>query len=167
MKPTTENTMSREPDASLPAESAATLELARRWIELLNRRDVAGLNEILSADHLYSAMWRNPPEYALRYTKERFFKEIVDWQQHMKSPVTMTIVSEFAHGSRAVLETESHGVADDGYVYANSYCFLYWVENGKITAIHDYCCTNTARLYEDHLRSTLPGKNFFDELAHS
>jgi ketosteroid isomerase-like protein len=147
------------------SESSASLALARRWIDLLSRRDIAGLDQILADDHVYNAMWRNPPEYATHYTKQRFFKEIEDWKQHMAAPVTMSIVSEFAHGNRVVLEAQSHGVADDGYVYANSYCFLYWVENGKIKSIHDYCCTNTARLFEDHLRSSFAGKNLFDNLA--
>jgi hypothetical protein len=109
--------MSEKSAAAEPADTGASLELARQWIELLNRRDLAGLNEILSDDHQYSAMWRNPPEYALRYSKQRFFKEITDWAQHMKLPVKMSIVSEFAHGDRAVLETESRGIADDGYLY--------------------------------------------------
>jgi ketosteroid isomerase-like protein len=157
--------MSTNPQAAVSLQTAETLQLARRWVELLNRRDIAGLDEILSEDHLYSAMWRNPPEYALRYSKQRFFKEIVDWGRHMKMTVTMSIVTEFAHRDRAVLETESRGVLEDGYVYANSYCFLYWVEAGRIKAVHDYCCTNTGRLLEEHLRTAFPGKNLFDELA--
>jgi ketosteroid isomerase-like protein len=85
----------------------------------------------------------------------------------MKVPVKMQIVGEFAAGNRAFLEVESHGVATDGYVYANSYSFLYWVENGRITAIHDYCCTNTARLFEDHLRSVSSERNLFDGLTEA
>jgi ketosteroid isomerase-like protein len=158
--------MSATPEDLVLSGTDLSLSLARRWIDRLSARDIAGLNEILADDHEYSAKWRNPPEYATHYTKERFFQEIGDWTPYSKSPVTMKIISEFAHENRVVLEAESYGVMNDGYVYANSYCFMFWVEGGKIKAIHDYCCTNTARLFEDHLRSAFPGeKNLFDGLA--
>lgn len=144
--------------------SQNTLDLARRWIDRLSNQDIQGLDAILSDDHVYCAMWCNPPEYRTRYSKQRFFKEIADWQPIMKVPVTMKIISEYAHGDRAFLETESHGVLHDGYVYANAYSFHFWMRNGKITEIHDYCCTYTARLLEEHLRSAFPGDNLFDEL---
>ena len=70
----------------------------------------------------------------------------------------MKVVSELGAGDRAVLETEGYSELDDGYVYANVYCFNFWTKGGKITAIHDYCCTHTAWLLLQHLKETTKPK---------
>jgi hypothetical protein len=78
----------------------------------------------------------------------------------------MKIISELATPDRVVLEAESEGIMRDGYVYANSDCFIFWISGGRIDAIHDYCCTNTGRLLEDHLREAFPDEdNLFDTVA--
>lgn len=146
--------------------AAENLTLARRWIGFINERDLAGLDEILAPDHQYTAVWRSPAAYGRRRTKDEFFHEITDWGPHIQSPIIMKIVSELATPDRVVLEVESEGTMRGGYVYANSYCFMFWMSDGKIDAIHDYCCTNTARLLEDHLREAFPNEeNLFDTVA--
>jgi ketosteroid isomerase-like protein len=142
------------------AAAAATdpndaLTLARRWIESLNRRDEADLSAILSDNFLYSGMVKNPPELASRYDKAKFLGIVkstagAGW----KKPVIMTVKSAFGAGDRAVIEAEGYSELDDGYVYANVYCFNFWTEGGKIKAIHDYCCTHTVVLLGQHMRDT-------------
>jgi ketosteroid isomerase-like protein len=75
----------------------------------------------------------------------------------MRKPVHMTIVGETTTGDQVVIETEGHGVRDDGYVYANIYCFIFWIRDGAISAIHDYCCTHTAVLHIQHIQETMSG----------
>jgi ketosteroid isomerase-like protein len=141
------------------ADPGEPVVLGRHWIDALNRRDANALSAILSDNFLYSAMLKNPPEMAARWSKEKFLsitKSTADagW----KKPVIMTIKSEFGAGDRAVIETEGYSELADGYVYANVYCFNFWTEGGKIKAIHDYCCTHTAWLLGQHMRETAKAK---------
>lgn len=143
--------------AAEPTESVA---LGRQWINSLNARDVPALSALLSDDFLYSAMLKNPPEMAARWSKDKFLsitKSTADagW----KKPVIMTIKSEFGAGDRSVIETEGYSELADGYVYANVYCFNFWTAGGKIKAIHDYCCTHTAWLLGQHMRDTAKSKS--------
>jgi ketosteroid isomerase-like protein len=133
-----------------------SLTLARQWIDRLNRRDMAGLSAILADDFLYTAEARNPPEFRLHNNREKFLEEVrlTGAGSRFKKLVMMKVVSELSAGNRAVLETEGYSELDDGYVYANVYCFNFWTEGGKIKAIHDYCCTHTAWLLLQHMRET-------------
>jgi ketosteroid isomerase-like protein len=139
--------------AAVTAATTATdaLSLARQWIERLNRRDQPGLSAILADDFLYSAMGRNPPEFVLRNSRAKFLEEVTYTQTLMRKPVVMKIVNAFAGADdRAVIESEGHGEMEDGFVYENSYCFLFQAKDGKIKTIHDYCCTHTSWLYGQH-----------------
>jgi ketosteroid isomerase-like protein len=135
-----------------------SVRLARQWLDMLNRRDLAGLSSLLADDFLYSAMARNPPEFILRNNRDKFLEEVrvTGAGSRFKKLVMMKVVSELGAGNRAVLETEGYSELDDGYVYANVYCFNFWTAGGKIKAIHDYCCTQTAWLLGQHLRQTGP-----------
>jgi ketosteroid isomerase-like protein len=147
---------SRTATAVEPGESVA---LGHHWIDALNRRDEAALSGILTDNFLYSAMLRNPPEMAARWSKEKFLSIVTSTADATwKKPVVMTIKSEFGAGDRAVIETEGYGERSDGYVYANVYCFNFWTEGGKIKAIHDYCCTHTAWLHGQHMREAAKTK---------
>jgi ketosteroid isomerase-like protein len=140
-----------------PADANDSLALARRWIDSINRHDETNLRAILGANFLYSAMVRNPPEMAMRWDTEQFLGIVQSTAGYAGSgwrkPVIHTIVSELAAGNRAVVETEGYSERDDGYVYANVYCFNFWTEGGKIKAIHDYCCTHTAVLLGQHIKA--------------
>jgi ketosteroid isomerase-like protein len=140
----------------LPDDSLA---LARRFIASINGHDETSLRAILGASFLYSAMVRNPPEMAMRWDTEQFLGIVKSTAGNAGSgwrkPVIHTIVSEWAAGNRAVVETEGYSERDDGYVYANVYCFNFWTEGGKIKAIHDYCCTHTAVLLGQHIRAAM------------
>lgn len=142
------------------ADAGESLTLARQWIDRLNRRDMPGLTAILSDDFLYTAKARNPPEFMLHNNREKFLQEVRDTGvgSRFKKLVMMKVVSELGAGNRAVLETEGYSELDDGFVYANVYCFNFWTESGKITAIHDYCCTHTAWLLLQHLKETTKPK---------
>jgi ketosteroid isomerase-like protein len=145
--------------AARAAEPSDSVALGRRWVESLNRRDEADLHAILSDDFLYSAMVRNPPEMAMRWDRQKFLGTVkATVGPPWKKPVVMTIKSEFGAGDRAVIETEGYSELDDGYVYANVYCFNFWTANGKIKAIHDYCCTHTAVLLGQHMREAAKPK---------
>jgi ketosteroid isomerase-like protein len=136
--------------ATTSVNGDAALKLARQWMDMVNRRD-AGLGSILTDDFHYSAMARNPPELAVRWDKEKFLG-IAKSTAGFRKPVVMKTVSEFATGDRAVIEAEGYSERDDGYVYANVYCFNFWTDAGRIKAIHDYCCTHTAWLHGQHVR---------------
>jgi ketosteroid isomerase-like protein len=132
----------------------ASLELARRWIDALNQRDLEVLRTLLTDDFRYSAMVRTPKELAIRWDRDTFL-QFAAQGGGMRKPVQMTIVGETTTGDQVVIETEGYGERDDGYVYANIYCFLFWIRDGKISAIHDYCCTHTAVLHIEHIKETM------------
>jgi ketosteroid isomerase-like protein len=142
--------------AAAAADETEALQLARQWIDRLNRRDMAGLTAILADDFLYTAKALNPPEFRLHNNRDKFLKEVRDTGvgSRFKKLVRMKVVSELGAGNRAVLETEGYSELDDGFVYANVYCFNFWTDGGKITAIHDYCCTHTAWLLLQHMKET-------------
>ena len=145
--------------AAPAAESGKAVALGHQWIEALNKRDVAALSAILSDNFLYSAMLKNPPEMMARWSKEKFLGVVkATADATWKRPVVMKVVSEFGAGDRAVIEAEGDSELADGYVYANVYCFNFWTEGGKITGIHDYCCTHTAWLLGQHMRETAKSK---------
>jgi ketosteroid isomerase-like protein len=119
--------------------------LARRWVDAINNRDAATLRAILSDDFLYSGMGRTPKEMAVRWGKDQMLNSVLHLGvNHMKKPVVMKVVSEMGEGSWVTLEMEGQSETKDGRIYANAYCFLYEIENGKIKAVRDYCCTETA-----------------------
>jgi ketosteroid isomerase-like protein len=142
--------------AALDSSDSPALALARQWVDMLNRRDIAGLMSIMADDFLYSTMARNPPEFVLRNSREKFLGQVrvSGAGSRFKKLVMMKVVGAFGTGNRAVLETEGYGELDDGYVYANVYCFNFWTENDKIKAIHEYVCTQTAWLLVQHMRET-------------
>jgi ketosteroid isomerase-like protein len=136
------------------AARQASLELGRAWIAALNRRDLATLKTQLTDDFLYSAMARTPKDLAIRWDRDTFLGFAAQGGG-MKQPVEMTIVGETTTGDQVVIETEGYGVRDTGYVYANIYCFIFWIRDGKISAVHDYCCTHTAVLHIEHIKETM------------
>ena len=138
---------------SQPAEASPALAAGRLWMEALNKRDAAALEALLSDDFLYSAMVKQPPEMAIRWDKATFLAMANPASRPMSKPVAMTVKSEMGIGDRAVIETEGYSEHQDGYVYANVYCFLFWTKDGKLSAVHDYCCTHTAVLYGEHMRA--------------
>jgi ketosteroid isomerase-like protein len=137
---------------SQAAAASPALTAGRGWIEALNNRNVPALAALLTDDFQYSAMVKNPKEMIARWDKSVFLKMAGGGGQRMKKPVIMTVKSELGAGDRAVIETEGYGEHRDGYVYNNVYCFLFWTKGGKISAIHDYCCTHTAVLNGQHSR---------------
>jgi ketosteroid isomerase-like protein len=147
--------------ASLPAQAATESEpsesllLGRRWVDALNRRDLAGLTAVLHDDFQYSSIARNPPELIVRWNRDKFLgitTATAGSGSGFRKPVLMKTVSEVGAGDRAVIEAEGYSELDDGYVYANVYCFNFWTKDSKIVAIHDYCCTHTAWLMGQHAR---------------
>ncbi len=144
-------------------EDSKAVELARRWLDALNARDSATLGTLLSDDFVYRAMVRNPPEMAMRWNKQQFLQVSVGTagaSSAFRKRVNQTVVSAFGTDDRAVLETEGYSELQDGYVYANVYCFNFWIRQGKISAIHDYCCTHTAVLMTKHMQEAglVPGR---------
>jgi ketosteroid isomerase-like protein len=90
---------------------------------------------------------------AVRWDKATFMGMSAPTSRKMSKPVAMTVKSEMGLGDRAVIETEGYSEHHDGYVYANVYCFLFWTRDGKLTEVHDYCCTHTAVLYGQHMQA--------------
>ncbi|HEY2659758.1 MAG TPA: nuclear transport factor 2 family protein [Caulobacteraceae bacterium] len=125
--------------------------LARRWVSALNARDASVFETLLAPDFTYAGMARTPPELGVRWDREIFVSKVVRGAGVMAKPVVMTIVSELEAGERAVLETEGHGIRTDGGVYANVYCLMFWTQDGRVTAVHDYCCTATAFAHFERL----------------
>jgi uncharacterized protein len=119
--------------------------LARRWVDVINRRDGETLRSILSDDFTYFGMGRTPKEMAVRWSKAQMLNSVMHLGVNfMKKPVVMTVVSEMAQGNWVTLELEGESETKDGRIYANAYCFLYEIEHERIKSIRDYCCTETA-----------------------
>ena len=132
-------------------QAGPALAAARGWVDAVNNRNVAALEQVLAPDFPYAGMARTPPELGVRWDRAAFLGAVGKGGGTMRKPVIMTIVSEMEAGDRAVLETEGYGERPDGGVYANVYGLMFWTRDGQVTAVHDYCCTGTALAHFDHL----------------
>lgn len=123
----------------------ANAGLARQWVDAVNRRDIAALGAILAEDYEYRGMGHTPQQLRVRWSKQTML-DIMGRVAvvNMKRPVIMTVTSEMGEGDWVTLEMVGDSETKDGRIYANAYCFLYEIANGKIKAVHDYCCTETA-----------------------
>lgn len=131
----------------------SSLTAARAWVDFVNKRDADALETLLAEDFTYSGMARTPPELGVRWGKEQFLAAVRRGGGSMRKPVIMSVVSEMEAGDRAVLETEGYGERPDGGVYANVYGLMFWTRGDQVTAVHDYCCTSTAKAHFDHINA--------------
>lgn len=60
-------------------------------------------------------------------------------------PMQFTLRNAVEEGDQVVLELSSHGVMDDGWVYANEYCFVISIRDGKIFDLREYLDTKHAQ----------------------
>ncbi len=131
--------------------SEASKQVARKWLDAMNRRDKAAFAALLSDDFQYSGMGRTPKEMAVRWNKDTMIDMAMNIAvKTMKVPVTMKILSEMSEGNRVAMETEGYSETLEGKIYANAYCFLLEIKGDQVKAVHDYCCTHTAMVVRNN-----------------
>jgi ketosteroid isomerase-like protein len=140
-------------DNHAKSQAVPGISLARRWVAAVNARNLAAFEGLLASDFTYTGMARTPPDLGVHWDGDTFVKMVVKGAATMRKPVIMTIVGELDAGDRAVLETEGYGERPDGGVYANIYCLMFWTRDGKVSAVHDYCCTATAVAHFNHINA--------------
>jgi ketosteroid isomerase-like protein len=59
----------------------------------------------------------------------------------VKSPPAMTVSAATAEENRVAIEAKGHAVLKDGRIYANTYHFLIYLRDGKITHVREHCDT--------------------------
>jgi uncharacterized protein len=95
------------------------------------------------------------------YNKAEWAKVETSVWESLATPVVVQVTTLTAEDDRVAAETESHGILKSGRVYANKYCWLFRIRNGRILRIHEHCDTYHAvktyegvlPLYEGHSAS--------------
>ncbi len=62
-------------------------------------------------------------------------------------PMTMQIAGAFGEGGRVAVEAKSSVKLKRGGRYANSYCFVFEIEGGRIARLREYCDTAPAAVF--------------------
>ena len=126
---------------SIEANKAIVSDFFRR----ISAGDVGSALDLLADD----ATWKLPgkpgstPIAGVR-SKAQMARLFQTMMQGLERGMQMTVQSLTAEGDRVSVEAESHGVLQNGRVYANQYHFLMTLTDGKIRAVHEYYDTQHA-----------------------
>ena len=120
----------------------ANKQIARRFFEHLNARDVPGALEILSDDVRYWILGRREViPSAGEHTKSQLARLFDIMMSRLENGMDMTVKGVIAEGDRVALEVESHGPLKNGRVYNNQYHIWMRIRDGRIVEVHEYLDT--------------------------
>jgi ketosteroid isomerase-like protein len=114
-------------------------KVAIEFIEAFSRADAEACEPLLAPDVLTIAKGfgkisgPRTREFMLETTKA--FKDVVPTGLR---PSFKTVTAE---GDRVAVEWEGDGILANGERYANEYCMVFTLEDGKIKTVHEYFCT--------------------------
>lgn len=74
-------------------------------------------------------------------THDTILATIGAFKQLMPSGMKPDILSVTAESDRVVVEFEGHGTLINGDSYANQYCMVFMLRDGKIRQVNEYFCT--------------------------
>jgi ketosteroid isomerase-like protein len=109
------------------------------FIEAFSRADAAACEPLLAPDAITIAKGfgqisgLRTREFMLETTKA--FKDVVP------TGLRPSFKNVIAEGDGVAVEWEGDGVLANGERYANQYCMVFKLENGKIKTVHEYFCT--------------------------
>lgn len=120
----------------------ANKQLARRFFERLDARDVPGALDVLSDDVRYWILGRRDViPSAGDHTKERLARIFDSMMSQLESGLDVTVKDVIAEGDRVALEVESRGTLKNGRIYNNQYHFWMRIRDDRVVEVHEYLDT--------------------------
>lgn len=110
----------------------SNLDIVLRYMDLISEGDFEGALALTSEDaHFQSPLGEAMDKAALR----AMFAAV---KPMLVNRLEQEIVGTTCEGSRVAIESRASTVLANGNTYSNLYHFLFKVENGLITACHEY-----------------------------
>jgi ketosteroid isomerase-like protein len=120
----------------------ANRHIATEFFRRYDARDIDGVLDLLADDATY---WLAGKPGTNRTSGLRSKAEMAGifrlMDEHLKSPLRMTVKGTVAEGDRVAVEAESYGELRNGRVYAQEYHVLMTIRDGKIAAVREYMDT--------------------------
>jgi ketosteroid isomerase-like protein len=113
--------------------------VALAFIEAMGRGDAAAAAPCISEDTFTLA--KGFGKFAGVRTHDTILATIDAFRNLMPDGMEPTIHSVTAEDNRVVVEFEGNGTLYTGESYANEYCMVFTLEDGRIKQVNEYFCT--------------------------
>lgn len=113
--------------------------VVRQFIEAFSAGDQATADACLAPDAEIVA--KGFGELSGPRSRDLILATTAAFREVMPSGLQPNITSITAEGDRVAVEFEGNATLANGEEYANQYCMVYFLENGKIKRCHEYYCT--------------------------
>lgn len=110
-----------------------------KFIEAMGRGDAAAAAPCISEDTFTLA--KGFGKFAGVRTHDTILATIDAFRNLMPEGMEPTIQSVTAEDNRVVVEFEGNGTLYNGEPYANEYCMVFTLEDGRIKQVNEYFCT--------------------------
>jgi ketosteroid isomerase-like protein len=114
-------------------------QLVLTFIEAMGRGDADAAAPCIAEDTFTLA--KGFGKFAGVRTHDTILATIGAFRQLMPDGMAPTILSVTADDDRVVVEFEGHGTLVNGEDYANQYCMVFMIRDGKIRQVNEYFCT--------------------------
>lgn len=121
----------------------SNVELVKRYLGCMGSMDHVSAAPLLAENFTHRVPAANPGLGAVRNKAETM--AFIEGMKATLERCDVYIEGITAQGNRVAVEAETRSVIKpDGRLYNNHYHFLFEVENGRITALREYCDTALA-----------------------
>lgn len=122
--------------------SAANKHTVRKFIAAMNNGDATTMGTCLAPGAI--AVTRGFSKFTGNANRETILSLTGGLKAIMPDGLGIEILRLIAEGDEVVAEFVSNAVTAAGTTYANQYCMIFTLENGKIVRTHEYFCTRYA-----------------------
>ena len=117
-------------------------QVALRFIQAMSTNDARAAAETLAPDGV--AVTKGYSKFAGTRSADLVIAAIESFSSLFPDGLGLTVNTVLADGDRVVVEAEGHAVTGDGKPYANQYCFVVTLRDGKIVQFNEYLCSALA-----------------------
>ncbi len=119
--------------------SEANKQLVLKFIEAMGKGDAKAAAPCITDDAF--TMAKGFGKFAGKRTRETILGTIDAFSRLMPKGMEPNILTMIAEGDRVVVEFEGNGTLINGETYANEYCMVFTLRDGKICQVNEYFCT--------------------------
>lgn len=113
--------------------------VVKNLLDALVATDLEQVEKLLADDFTF---WLAPTTISSgTYTKEKWLQLMVESFDNLAGPMTLQLGDFTAEDDRVSLTMEGHQPLKNGKVYANHYHLLFFLRDGKISAMKEYSDT--------------------------
>ena len=119
--------------------SEANKAVVLKFIEAMSSNDPETAAECLSPDSWTTTMGRS--RFAGRRPADMVLGAIESFKTLFPTGLRLRVDSVTAEGDRVVVEAKGNAMTSDDTPYANDYCFVATVNDGRIVKFNEYLCS--------------------------